>query len=53
MAGFTKQIARLNKLKTSYADLISEEEDFFNKLQARADHLKNVQTKEVDFDSYF
>ena len=40
-------------MKSKYTDLIREEESLFEKLKTRALHLKMVQNREIDFDSYF
>ena len=53
LAGFENTIVKLNSLKTTYAKLIEEEEDFYCKLKARVGHLKDLQSQSLDFDSYF
>ena len=42
LAGFENTIVKLNSLKTTYAKLIEEEEDFYCKLKARVSHLKDL-----------
>ena len=41
LAGFENTIVKLNSLKTTYAKLIDEEENFYCKLKARVSHLKD------------
>ena len=53
LAGFENTIVKLNSLKTTYAKLIDEEEDFYRKLKARVSHLKDIQCQSLGFDSYF
>ena len=53
LQGFNTTLEKLDKLKVTYAKLIEEVEDFYEKLKARVCHLKDLQSHSLDFDAFF